>query len=718
MDKIGDYCNHSEGFEPFDYGPLPDEWFCLYPLRRSKYVKRAMEAGNEFFHTWNEAAVADGLLKEPRAHHACNTEWGNFASWCYPESLPDRMGLAAQYCDFAFFWDDINDVLDKRDSAEVVQDLIATATADLRPGAAPYKAKYKISQLGLKFARELVGRDWENGLGNLRGWSTYLDGQEDPAGSISYEELKKGREKDGAVHWGLEFGCWAAAIKATQEEKDSIADVVFPCGTMAVLVNDYYSFPKEFDELHEKGMLHRMKNAVFLLMRDYGYTEDEANSILKQEARKGEEKFIAAYNAWEDAPGPKSHELRRYWHMALFLFSGAIFWFAHAQRYNRTDLATTAEDRARWIGKCDGPLRVLKDYPPPKASRSSKSSNGEPNGASRVQVNGNSSVSPDLSLRTPFTAPFLKAPSHTCEAPYEYVNSLPSKGMRNRLIDALNVWLKVPSKSLETIKNIVQMLHNASLMLDDIEDHSRLRRGEPVTSTFYGASQTINSANFTYVKAVQATMELQTAMKCMDIFIDELTNLHCGQSLDLYWRHHARCPTVDEYIMMVDNKTGGLFRLLLRLMEAESSSKQSNLKGVSSNQSPLERLLVLTGRYYQIRDDYLNLTSADYESKKGYLEDLDEGKFSLPLIHLLQKAPLEDRDRIMSTVYNRHPGTTGLDREVKRHILNAMKTADTFGYVRGVLKDLHAEIMNAFDEVESSMGKNNSARLLFFALAV
>ena len=166
---------------------------------------------------------------------------------------------------------------------------------------------------------------------------------------------------------------------------------------MAVLVNDYYSFPKEFDELHEKGMLHRMKNAIFLLMRDYGYTEEEANSIIKQEARKGEEKFMAAYNAWEDAPGPKSNELRRYWHMALFLFSGAIFWFAHAARYNRTDLATTAEDRAAWIGKCDGPLRVLKDYPPPKASKSFNSSNGKPNGTSIVKANGNGSLPADLS---------------------------------------------------------------------------------------------------------------------------------------------------------------------------------------------------------------------------------------------------------------------------------------------------------------------------------
>jgi ophiobolin F synthase len=55
--------------------------------------------------------------------------------------------------------------------------------------------------------------------------------------------------------------------------------------------------------------------------------------------------------------------------------------------------------------------------------------------------------------------------------------------------------------------------------------------------------------------------------------------------------------------MMVDNKTGGLFRLMARLMEAESPSPITT--------PHLSRLLTLIGRYYQIRDDYMNLTSAD-----------------------------------------------------------------------------------------------------------
>jgi geranylgeranyl pyrophosphate synthase len=82
---------------------------------------------------------------------------------------------------------------------------------------------------------------------------------------------------------------------------------------------------------------------------------------------------------------------------------------------------------------------------------------------------------------------------------------------------------------------------------------------------------------------------------------------------------------------MVDQKTGGLFRLLGRLMESESSLG-TDLTG----RFRIEGFTTLVGRYFQIRDDYQNLCSPGYASQKGFCEDLDEGKFSLPLIHTLE----------------------------------------------------------------------------------
>jgi geranylgeranyl pyrophosphate synthase len=56
-----------------------------------------------------------------------------------------------------------------------------------------------------------------------------------------------------------------------------------------------------------------------------------------------------------------------------------------------------------------------------------------------------------------------------------------------------------------------------------------------------------------------------------DVFVEELLNLHRGQGMDLYWRETLTCPTEEEYIGMVLDKTGGLFRLAVRLMQLESN---------------------------------------------------------------------------------------------------------------------------------------------------
>ena len=86
------------------------------------------------------------------------------------------------------------------------------------------------------------------------------------------------------------------------------------------------------------------------------------------------------------------------------------------------------------------------------------------------------------------------------------------------------------------------------------------------------------------------------------ILIDELETLALGQSLDLYWKFQKTCPTAREYLIMVDNKTGGFFRMALRLMEIESDAESC---------PDLIYLVTLIGRYYQIRDDYMNLTSEE-----------------------------------------------------------------------------------------------------------
>lgn len=154
--------------------------------------------------------------------------------------------------------------------------------------------------------------------------------------------------------------------------------------------------------------------------------------------------------------------------------------------------------------------------------------------------------------------------------PYDYLWGHPGKDIRSQCIAAFNLWLQVPPERLEVITRVVGMLHTASLLVDDVEDNSMLRRGIPVANSIFGVAQTINSANYVYFKALQDLLIMGNP-KLIEIFTEELLNLHRGQGMDLYWRDSLTCPSEADYLEMVGNKTGGLFRLAIKLMQAESA---------------------------------------------------------------------------------------------------------------------------------------------------
>ena len=74
----------------------------------------------------------------------------------------------------------------------------------------------------------------------------------------------------------------------------------------------------------------------------------------------------------------------------------------------------------------------------------------------------------------------LAHPHRELLGPYDYLKQIPGKDVRGHLIDAFNVWLQIPQERAEDIKKIIDALHTASLLIDDIEDGSLMRRGVPV----------------------------------------------------------------------------------------------------------------------------------------------------------------------------------------------------------------------------------------------
>ncbi|KAE8147718.1 geranylgeranyl pyrophosphate synthetase [Aspergillus avenaceus] len=267
--------------------------------------------------------------------------------------------------------------------------------------------------------------------------------------------------------------------------------------------------------------------------------------------------------------------------------------------------------------------------------------------------------------------------------PYDYMVKHPGKDIRRQLIQAFNAWLKVPEETLEIITKVVAMLHTSSLLIDDVEDNSVLRRGIPVAHNIYGTAQTINSANYVYFLALQEVQKLNNPA-AIDIYVQELLNLHRGQGMDLFWRDTLTCPTEDEYLEMVGNKTGGLFRLAVKLMQAESQTGKDCVA-----------LVNVMGLIFQICDDYLNLSSSKYTQNKGLCEDLTEGKFSFPIIHSIRA------DQSTHQLINILKQRTN-DHEVKKYAVSYMESTGSFVHTQKVVQELRDQALVLIDEIEVS----------------
>ncbi|KAK5790865.1 hypothetical protein VI817_006174 [Penicillium citrinum] len=249
------------------------------------------------------------------------------------------------------------------------------------------------------------------------------------------------------------------------------------------------------------------------------------------------------------------------------------------------------------------------------------------------------------------------------------------------------------------MKDIINLLHTASLLIDDIQDGSRLRRGKPVAHDIFGVAQTINSANYAYYLQQSRLGEIGNPQAFV-IFTKALLDLHMGQGMDLYWRDAVVCPTEEEYTRMVAYKTGGLFHLALSLMQIQGNQERD-----------LSDLMELLGIIFQIRDDYMNLHSGLYAEKKGLMEDFTEGKFSFPIIHSIHTTP--NNSDLLEILKQRTE-----DEVVKMRAFEIMESTGSFEYTRTRLRFLHKQARDLVEDLEVLLGPNRGIHKILDLLEV
>ncbi len=207
---------------------------------------------------------------------------------------------------------------------------------------------------------------------------------------------------------------------------------------------------------------------------------------------------------------------------------------------------------------------------------------------------------------------------------------------------------KNPAEFLE-YAIIPELIHNGTLMIDDIEDQSELRRGKPCTYRIFGLDIAINSGNAMYYLPLLSLIRnrkkipIATSNKAYETYVQEMINLSFGQAMDIAWhRGLADADKINEkdYLQMCAYKTGTLARIAAKLAAILSEADDELAEKLGCFAEAI-------GVAFQIQDDVLDLTGEGFAEKKGALGmDISEGKRTLMVIRTLQKASLVDRKRL------------------------------------------------------------------------
>lgn len=205
---------------------------------------------------------------------------------------------------------------------------------------------------------------------------------------------------------------------------------------------------------------------------------------------------------------------------------------------------------------------------------------------------------------------------------------------------------------------LVELPHNGSLIIDDIEDSSDTRRGGPAIHLKFGEEMAINTGNLLYFLPLclidEADLPTETKLLLYTLHGKSLRRLHLGQGLDIQWHLNLDLfPPKEAYLRMCRHKTGSLAWLAGQAGAAVAAAPEAD-------RDRLGTLLEDMGVAFQILDDVKNLTLGNPGKKRG--DDIVEGKKSLPVILFGQRRP-EKRRQL--TDYFREAGEEGINRGQK-----------------------------------------------------
>jgi geranylgeranyl pyrophosphate synthase len=257
--------------------------------------------------------------------------------------------------------------------------------------------------------------------------------------------------------------------------------------------------------------------------------------------------------------------------------------------------------------------------------------------------------------------------------------------------------------SVRKYAGVLELIHNGTLMIDDVEDSSELRREKPCTYKIFGVDIAVNAGNAMYyfpyhILLSDHALPDPMKMKIHELIALEMIRLHAGQGMDILWHRGQKYDVTEgEYLQMCSYKTGILARM---------ATKMGAILG-GANEEQVEKL----GRFgesigvaFQIQDDILNLAGEEFAKSKGVGEDIHEGKRTIMVLHTLNKANEKDKKRLLD-ILNSHP----TDEKTIREAISIIEKHGSMDYARKRAKEL---VEKSWKDVEKVLPESEAKNTL------
>ena len=248
---------------------------------------------------------------------------------------------------------------------------------------------------------------------------------------------------------------------------------------------------------------------------------------------------------------------------------------------------------------------------------------------------------------------------------------------------------------------VVEFIHTATLLHDDVVDESDLRRGRDTANALFGNAASVLVGDFLYSRAFQMMVSVGS-MRVQEVLADATNVIAEGEVLQLMNCHNADVEVAD-YLQVIRFKTAKLFEAAARLGAILGQS------GPETEQAMADYGMHL-GTAFQLIDDVLDYSGEEAETGKHLGDDLAEGKPTLPLIHVMKHGTAEQSACVRNAIVNG-------GRDDFPAVLAAVKASGALDAARRQAEAEAAAAVAAIDAIPSSVFKEALVELPVFAVA-